>query len=140
MDTAQVLDVVGSLISQLKAYSTKLPEVVSMAAVPGGLKPSPEVVETYEKTISRFRDHAAGTKYQRLSESFVETLEAFESGWMLRAVQALLMGLDQLELMKREQAITVTPAEQARLDEYRRTLHKILPGNKPELEGAGKWM
>lgn len=140
MDTTQALDVVGSLISQLKAYSAKLPEVVPMAAVPGGLKPTMEVVETYEKTISRFREHAAGTKYQRLSEPFVETLEAFESGWMLRSVQALLMVLDQLELMQREKLISVPPTEEARLREYRHTLHKILPGNKPELEGAGQWM
>lgn len=140
MVTTEVLDAFGSLISQLKTYSAKLPAVVPMAAVPGGLKPSPEVIEVFENTVSRFRQHATGSSFQRLSEVLIEALEAFESGWMLKAVQALLLALDHLELMQREKSITVNPAEEARLREYRHTLHKILPGNKPELEGAGKWM
>jgi hypothetical protein len=140
MDTTQVLETVGGLTSQLKAYSAKLPEVVPTTAMHGGIKPSPEVAERYEAAISRFRQQAAGTRYQRLNEPLVETLEAFEAGWMLKAVQALLMALDQLELMQNEKLITVTSAEEAKLHEYRRALHKILPGNKPELEGAGKWM
>ncbi len=140
METREVLDILGSLVTQLKTYSAKLPAVVPMAAVPHGLKPSLEAVEAFEETVSRFRERATGTKLQRLNESLIDTLEAFESGWMLKAVQALLMTLDHLELMQREKSITVPPNEETRLRDYRNRLHKILPGNKPELEGSGKWM
>ncbi len=140
VETSEFLDAVGSLVSQIKTYSTKLPAVVPMASVPQGLKPTPEVVESFERTVARFRERAAGTVYQRLNDLIVETLEAFESGWVLKAVQTLLMVVDQLELMQREKTITASTPELARLQDYRHTLHKILPGNQPELEGAGKWM
>ncbi len=140
METTDVLDLLGSLVTQLKTYSAKLPAVVPMSAVPHGVKPSHEVAEAFEQVVARFRQQAAGTKFQRLNEPLIETLEAFESGWMLRAVQALLMVHDHMELMQREKAVTVTPAQETRLREYRHQLHRILPGNKPELDGAGKWM
>ncbi|HET8580068.1 MAG TPA: hypothetical protein VFL31_03640, partial [Nitrospiraceae bacterium] len=76
--------------------------------------------------------------YRPLNGLFIESLEAFESGWVLKAVQQLLQSLDHLELMQREKTMAVTPAEEKRMSEYRTSLNKILPGNQPELEGAGK--
>lgn len=138
MEMTQVLDTVGSLVAQLKTYSAKVPTVVFLQAVPGGLKPTPEAVEAFEKTIARFREHATGSQYRRLSEILVETLEAFETGAVLSAVQDLLMALDQAELLQPENKIKASPADEARLKEYRTALHKILPGKDPELKGAGR--
>jgi hypothetical protein len=42
--------------------------------------------------------------------------------------------------MQHDREITVTPAEEKRMTEYRATLNKILPGNQPELDGAGRGM
>ena len=57
---------------------------------------------------------------------------------MLKAVQALLMTLDQIELMQNEKTVLLSRAEEGRLHDYRNALHKILPGNQPELEGSGR--
>lgn len=138
METNKVLDVVGSLVSQVKAFSSKIPAIVPTASVPGGLKPSAEAVEDYEHTVSRFREQAGEPIYRRLTDLFIDSLEAFESGWVLRAVQTLLTILDHVERMGGEHSITMTPSDEARLREYRNTLHKILPGNEPELKGAGR--
>ena len=54
MEMTQVLDTVGSLVAQLKTYSAKVPTVVFLQAVPGGLKPTPEAIEAFEETVSRF--------------------------------------------------------------------------------------
>jgi hypothetical protein len=40
--------------------------------------------------------------------------------------------------MQRDQEITADQADARRIAEYRAGLHKILPGNKPELDGAGR--
>jgi hypothetical protein len=48
--------------------------------------------------------------------------------------------LDHLESLHRDKEITATAAEEKRMAEYRTALTKILPGNQPELEGAGKGM
>lgn len=140
MEMTQVLDTVGSLVAQLKTYSAKVPTVVFLQAVPGGLRPKPEAVEAFEDTISRFRQQATASHYRRLTEILVETLEAFESGAVLSAVQDLLRALDQIELMQRESLIKASPADEARVKEYRTALHKILPGKDPELKGAGRGM
>ncbi len=138
MQTSQVLDVIGSLVSQLKTFSAKLPEVIPMSVVPGGVKPAPEAVEAYEQAVSRFRQQNSSPAYRRLNEPLIESLEAFESGWMLKAVQALLMTLDQIELMQNEKTVLLSRAEEGRLRDYRNALHKILPGSQPELEGSGR--
>ncbi len=138
MEATDVLEAIGSLVAQLKAYSSKLPAVVHLSVMPGGLKPTPEAVEAYEKTVSRFRQQVGPSAYRPLNDLFIESLEAFESGWVLKAVQLLLKSLDYLELMQREKTMMVNPAEEGRLKEYRSTLNRILPGNQPELEGAGR--
>jgi len=138
MQTGEVLDAVGGLSSQLKAYAAKLPAIVHLTVIPTGIKPKPEAVDDYEAIVSRFRNQSAGTAYKGLNEAFVESLEAFEVGKLLGSVQPLLAVLDHLERMQRDQEITADQADARRIAEYRAGLHKILPGNKPELDGAGR--
>ena len=138
MQTGEVLDAIGGLSSQLKAYAAKLPAIVHLTVVPTGIKPKPEAVDDYEAIVSRFRNQSAGTAYKGLNEAFVESLEAFEVGKLLGSVQPLLAVLDHLERMQRDQEITTDQADARRIAEYRAGLHKILPGNKPELDGAGR--
>lgn len=138
VETGDALEVVGVLVSQLKLYSSKLPAVVPLSVVPGGYKPSPEAVAAYEQAVSRFREQAGASALRRLYDSLVESLEAFEAGWVLKAVQSLLLSLDLLEHMQGEQAIRLAPEEEGRLREYRSSLQKILPGKNPELQGAGR--
>ena len=138
MQTGEVLDAIGGLSSQLKAYAAKLPAIVQLTVVPTGIKPKPEAVDDYEAIVSRFRNQSAGTAYKGLNEAFVESLEAFEVGKLLGSVQPLLAVLDHLERMQRDQEIMADQADARRIAEYRAGLHKILPGNKPELDGAGR--
>ena len=140
VETGDALEVLGTLVSQLKLYSAKLPAVVPLSVVPGGYKPSPEAVAAYEQAVYRFRDQAGASAFRRLYDVLVESLEAFEAGSVLKAVQPLLLSLDHLELMHREHLIGLGPAEEGRLRDYRASLQKILPGKNPELEGAGKGM
>ena len=138
MQTGEVLDAIGGLSSQLKAYAAKLPAIVHLTAVPTGIKPKLEAVDDYEAIVSRFRSQSAGTAYRALNEAFVESLEAFEVGKLLGSVQPLLAVLDHLERMQRDKEITADQTDVRRIAEYRAGLHKILPGNKPELDGAGR--
>jgi hypothetical protein len=59
---------------------------------------------------------------------------------VLGTVQPLMAVLDQVERMQRDKEIKVSQAEEKRMGEYRAALIKILPGNQPELEGAGRGM
>jgi hypothetical protein len=138
--TGEALEIVGSLASTLKTYCAKLPPVVHLSVMPGGIKPTPEAVEAYEQTVTRFRQQSATTPFRHLTDLFIESLEAFEAGKAFGAVQPLLAVLDHLERMQRDKEIVVAAAEEKRLAEYRQALHRILPGNQPELEGAGKGM
>ena len=138
MLTTQVLDAVGGLTSHLKSYAAKLPAVVHLSALPSGLKPSFEAVDSYETIVSRARSQSAGTPYKALNESLVSSLEAFEIGNLLGAVQPLLAALDHLERMQRDKEIEMGRTDEKRLNEYRVALHKVLPGNKPELDGSGQ--
>ena len=140
MQIGDVLDVVGGLTSQLKIYAAKLPAIVHLTVVPTGIKPKPEAVDDYEVMVSRFRSQSAGTAYRSLNDSFVESLEAFEVGKLLGSIQPLLAVLDHLERMQRDNEIEVGHLDEKRIAEYRAGLHKILPGNKPELDGAGRGM
>ena len=58
MTCHDVLDILGGLISALKAFGGKLPPVVHLSSLPGGIKPTPEPIDTYETTVSRFRDQS----------------------------------------------------------------------------------
>lgn len=138
MQTADILDVIGAVASQLKQYAAKLPVVVQLSVVPTGVKPTLEAIDTYEECVSRIRAQSAGTPYKSLNEALIESLEAFEAGRLLGAVQPLLALLDQLERMSRDQEIEVGRVDEKRIGEYRTVLRKILPGNKPELDEPGQ--
>lgn len=140
MLTTEVLDAVGGLTAHLKSYAAKLPPIVHLSALSSGLKPSFEAVDSYETIVSRARSQNAGTPYKALNESLVSSLEAFEIGNLLGAVQPLLSVLDHLERMQRDNEIEMGRMDEKRLREYRVALHKVLPGNKPELDGAGGGM
>jgi hypothetical protein len=140
METTEVLDVLGSLISQLKAYAAKLPPVVHLTVAPSGIRPTPESVDIFEQALARFRAQSTGSAQRAMNEYLVESLEAFEAGKLLGAVQPLLAVLDHLDRMRRDNEIKVTAADEKRLTEYRTALTKILPGSQPELEGAGRGM
>ncbi len=140
MQTADVLDAIGGLTAQLKTYAAKLPPVVHLAVVPTGIRPKLEAVDDYEDIVSRFRDQSTGTVYKGLNESFVASLEAFEVGNLLGSVQPLLAAIDHVERMQRDKEVEVGRIDEKRLAEYRISLNKILPGNKPELDGAGRGM
>ena len=136
MQAGDVLDAIGGLVAQLKSYAAKLPPIVHLSAVPTGVKPKFEAVEEYEEIVSRFRSQSTGTPYKGLNES----LEAFEVGRLLGSVQPLLSALDHLERMQRDKEIEIGRIDEKRTGEYRSALNKILPGNKPELDGAGRGM
>ena len=140
MQTADVLDVMGGLVAQLKIYAAKLPPIVHLSAAPTGVKPTFESVEEYEEIVSRFRSQSARTPYKALNELFVESLEAFEVGRLLGSVHPLLSVLDHLERMQRDKEVDIGRIDEKRTSEYRSVLNKILPGNKPELDGAGRGM
>ncbi len=140
MQTADLLDAIGGLVAQLKNYAAKLPPIVHLSVVPTGVKPTLEAVEEYEEIVSRFRSESAVTPYKTLNELFVESLEAFEVGRLLGSVHPLLSVLDHLERMQRDKEIDVGRIDEKRTAEYRSVLNKILPGNKPELDGAGRGM
>ncbi len=140
MQTTDMLDAIGGLTSQLKAYAAKLPPIVHLAAVATGVKPKLETIEDYESIVTRIRTQSAGTPYKSLNDTFIESLEAFEAGKLLGSVQPLLAVLDHLERMQRDKEIEVGRNDAKRLGEYRAALNKILPGNKPELDGAGRGM
>jgi hypothetical protein len=106
--------------------------------VPGGIKPTPEAIEAYEQVIARFRAHSGGSVFRKFNEPLLDSLESFEAGKLLGSVQPLLAVLDHLDTMKRDRQVTVSTADEKRIADYRTALHKILPGNKPELEGAGR--
>lgn len=138
MQTADLLDTIGGLTSRLKMYAAKLPPVVHLTAVPTGVKPQLEAIEEYEDLVSRIRTQSAGTPYKTLNDSLLESLEAFEVGRLLGAIQPLLALLDQLERMKADQEVEVGRIDEKRIQEYRSVLRNIMPGNKPELEETGR--
>lgn len=137
MLTGEMLDAVGGLTSHIKTFAAKLPPVVHLTALPSGVKPSFEAVEGYETIVSRVRHQSAGTPYKVLNEPLVSSLEAFEIGNLLGAVHPLLSALDHLERMLQDKEIEIGRIDEKRIKEYRTALHRILPGNQPELDGAG---
>lgn len=138
MTTGEALDLIGGLIASVKTFRAKLPAVVHLSVVPGGMRPAPEAVASYEQTLSRFRSQAGATPYRKLTDLLLESLEAFEAGNVLGTVQPLLAVLDQLERMRGDQEITMTAKDEKQAKDYRVSLHHIMPGNRPELEEEAK--
>ena len=140
MTSGDALELIASLVAALKTYASKLPAVVHRSVAPQGMKPTPEVVDAYETAVSRFRSQSGSSVYRKLNEHLIESLEAFEAGRLLSAIQPLLLAIDQLERMQQDKDIVVSPPDVKRMSEYRTALQKILPGKNPELEGAGRGM
>ncbi len=136
MQTADFLEALGGLTAHLKSYASKLPPVVHLAAVPTGVKPPLEAIEEYETIIGRVRSLSAGTRYRGLADVLIDSLESFEAGRLLGAVQPLLVALDQVEQMSHEKELEVGRIDAKRIAEYRSVLRTILPGNKPELQSG----
>jgi hypothetical protein len=134
--TTDIVEVIGSLVSALKAYAARLPAVSPTSMAASAMKPTPEVVAGYEQAVLRFRRSTMPSR--AINDWFMESLEAFEGGRLLGAIQPLLLVLDHVEVLLREKALLLGPAEIKRLQEYKQTLMRIMPGNQPELEGAGK--
>ncbi len=134
MQPGEALDAIGSLIAAVKSLGAKLPAMAPVSVMPSGYKPSPEAVEAYENVVFRFRNQAGGSGYRRLTDLLTQSLEAFEAGRLLEAIQPLLLALEQLELLHREKTIAISPAEQQRVRDYRAMLFKVMPGSKPELD------
>jgi hypothetical protein len=138
--TNDIVEIIGSLVAALRTYASKLPTVSPVSLAHSAIKPSPEVVTVYEQAVLRFRKQAGAAPFRSINDLLVESLEAFEGGRLLSAIQPLLMALDHLDAMQQEKSLVLQPAELKRLQEYRGVLNRIMPGNQPELEGAGKGM
>ncbi len=82
--------------------------------------------------MGRVRTQSARTQYKGLNVLFLDSLEAFEGGKLLEAVQPILTVLDYLEQMHREREFELRWIDEKRIAEYRATLRNILPGNTPE--------
>ena len=76
--------------------------------------------------------------FKGLQEYLLESLEAFEVGNVLGSVQPLMAVLIRWSGCSGIRSGSM--AEDKRMGEYRAALIKILPGNQPELEGAGRGM
>ncbi|MDE3225461.1 MAG: hypothetical protein KGN30_08635, partial [Nitrospirota bacterium] len=76
MTTGEVLEIIGSLVSALKAYCAKLPAVVHLSMIPGGVKPTPEAIEAYEQTVYRFRTQSAPTPFRTLTKYNLTLIQA----------------------------------------------------------------
>jgi hypothetical protein len=138
VNASDIVEIIGSLVSAAKTYAAKLPAVSPMSVTPAGLKPTPEAVAAYEHMVLRFRQHSGSAPYRGINDLFIESLEAFEGGRLFGTIQPLLMVLDHLDVMLREKTLVLPSPDTKRLQEYRTALNRILPGNQPELEGAGR--
>lgn len=134
MEPGQVLDIFGELIASLSALAAKVPAQSSTTAIPGGIRPTLEAIESYEEIVYRFRDGARST-YKTLKPYFIESLEAFEAGRVFHAVPPLLQAVEQLVELHKDEKVTFTSAQQDRVRELQRRLEKIVPETtKPEVD------
>ena len=133
MDTAQVLDTFGELIAAVAALAAKVP-ATSFMAIPGGIRPTEEALDTYEMVVYRFRDQA-GPPFRVLYRFFVDSVEAFEAGRIFDAVPTLLQAIEQLVDLHKEEKVCFSSTEQDRIREFQQRLEKILPeASKPEVD------
>ena len=133
MGTAQVLDTFGELIAAVAALAAKVP-ATSFMAIPGGIRPTEEALDTYEIVVYRFRDQA-GSPFRVLYRFFMDSVEAFEAGRIFDAVPTLLQAIEQLVDLHKEEKICFSSTEQDRIREFQQRLEKILPeASKPEVD------
>lgn len=133
LEPAQVLDTFGELIAALAALAEKVPAKSSMA-IPGGIRPTEEVLDNYETVVYRFRDQA-GSPYRVLYSFFMDSVEAFEAGRIFDAVPPLLQAIERLVDLHKEEKVCFSSAEQDRIRGFQQRLEKILPeASKPEVD------
>ena len=126
IEPGQVVDALGELIAALAAFAAKVP-AQSFMAMPGGIRPSPEVVESYEDIVYRFRDRVGKSTFKILTTVFLDSLEAFEAGRVFDAVPPLQQAVEQLVELHNGEKVKFSPDEQNRIREFKRRLEKILP-------------
>ena len=132
LDADQVLDTLGELVAALAAFAAKVPAQSFM--VNQSMRPTEETIEAYENTVYRFRDRA-GTTFRVLNAFFIDSLEAFEAGRVYDAVPPLLLAVEQLVELHKEEKVQYTDQQQNRIREFHLRLEKILPEkNKPEVD------
>jgi hypothetical protein len=133
MEQGQVIDTFGEIIAALASFAGKVP-AKSFMAIPSGIRPTLEAVETYEDIVYKFRD-GAGPTYKPIPPLFVDSLEAFEAGRVYDAVPPLLLALEHLVQLHKEEKVNFTSPERDRIREFQRRLEKILPDTKkPEID------
>jgi hypothetical protein len=134
IEPSQVVEILGEMIAALAAFAAKVP-AKSMMAMPGGIRPTQEIAESYEEIVYRFRERAGKSTFKVLNTYFLDSLEAFEGGRVFDAVPPLQQAVEQLVEIHKEEKVTFTSADQDRIREYHRRLEKILPEtSKPELD------
>jgi hypothetical protein len=134
IEPSQVVETLGELIAALAAFAAKVP-AKSFMAMPGGIRPSLETVESYEEIVYRFRERAGKSTFKVLNTYFLDSLEAFEGGRVFDAVPPLQQAVEQLVEFHKEEKVVFTSAERERIRQYHRRLEKILPEtSKPEVD------
>lgn len=132
LDADQVIDTLGELVAALAAFAAKVPAQSFM--VNQTMRPTEETIEGYENTVYRFRDRA-GTTFRFLNAFFIDSLEAFETGRVYDAVPPLLLAVEQLVELHKDEKVKYTDQQQNRIREFHQRLEKILPEkNKPEVD------
>ena len=133
IEPSQVVEILGELIAAIAVFAAKVPSK-SLMAMPGGIRPTLEIAESYEEIVYRFRDRAGKSTFKVLNTYFLDSLEAFEGGRVIDAVTSLQQAVEQLVELHKEEKVTFTTAERERIREYHRRLDKILPEtSKPEV-------
>ncbi len=133
MQPSQVIDTLGELIDGLTAFAAKVP-AQSIIALPGGVRPTEEAVESYEDIVYRFRDRA-GVTFKALPPLFVNSLEAFEAGRVFDAVPPLKQAVEILVEAHKEEKVTFNKPEEGRIRDLYHRLDKLLPEvSKPEID------
>jgi len=125
IDPTQVVDILGELIAALAAFAGKVPAKTFMA-MPGGIRPTPEAVESYEEIVYRYRDRAGKSTFKVLNSYFLDSLEAFEGGRVFDAVPSLQQAVEQLVELHKQERVKFTAADQDRIREFHRRLEKMV--------------
>lgn len=134
IEPSQVVEILGELIAALAAFAAKVPSQTLMA-MPGGIRPTLEMAESYEEIVYRFRERVGKSTFKVLNPFLLDSLEAFEGGRVFDAVTPLQQAVEQLVELHKEEKVTFTSAERDRIRDYYRRLGKILPEtNKPEID------
>ena len=134
INPTQVVDTLGELISALATFAGKVP-AKSFMAMPGGIRPTLEAVESYEEIVYKYRERAGKSTFKVLNAYFLDSLEAFEGGRVFDAVPPLQQAVEQLVELHKEEKVQFSTTDQDRIREYHRRLEKILPETtKPEVD------